>query len=87
MSHDELKQDALKVIQLLRGYLWHTTSIKGLATIHRDGRIKVNRGDLQSAYEQSRLSNCFEQGEISLFDLVTHRDEDLVDDNLLLLEK
>lgn len=79
--------DAIKLIQQLRGRIWHTTSIEGLRGIVSDQCIRVNRGDLSNAYFQSKCSNCFEEGAVSLFDLVTHRDTDLVGDDLDLLGK
>jgi len=81
------EQEAEKLIQFLRGYLWHTTSIDGFRQISAQNSINVNRGDLQNAYTQSECSNCYEENAVSLFDFVTHRDRDLIGNDLLLLEK
>jgi hypothetical protein len=86
-SYENLKNEAEDIIGLLRGYFWHTTSVEGFQTINAQEAIKVNRGDLPNAYAQSRVSNCFEEGAISLFDVITHRDADLVGDDLLMLDK
>ena len=87
LDYEHLKEEAQKLIPLLRGYLWHTTSVGGFREICSQGSIKVNRGDLPQAYTQSQCSNCFEEGAISLFDLITHSDRDLIGEDLLLLEK
>jgi hypothetical protein len=72
------EQEAEKLIQFLRGYLWHTTSIDGFRQISAQNSINVNRGDLQNAYTLSECSNCYEENAVSLFDFVTHRDRDLI---------
>jgi len=87
LGYERLKEEAQKLIPLLRGYLWHTTSVHGFREIYSQSSIKVNRGDLPKAYTQSQCSNCFEEGAISLFDLITHRDKDLIGEDLLLLDK
>jgi hypothetical protein len=83
----EHRAEVEQLITQLRGYLWHTTSLDGFQQIHEQGAIKVNRGDLPKAYAQSQYSNCFEEGGISLFDLITHRDTDLIGADLMLLDK
>ena len=87
LDYEHLKEEAQKLIPLLRGYLWHTTGVNGFREICSQGSIKVNSGDLPKAYTQSQCSNCFEEGAISLFDLITHSDRDLIGEDLLLLEK
>jgi hypothetical protein len=87
VSYDHIKEEAEKLIPLLRGYFWHTTSLAGFRQIFAQNSIKVNRGDLPKAYTQSQCSNCFEEGAVSLFDLITHRDADLIGEDLLLLDK
>lgn len=81
------KEFARPIIAQLRGYLWHTTSVDGFRGIVSEKSIRVNRGDLPNAWDQSSCSNCFEENAVSLFDFVTHRDEDLVGEDLLLLQK
>ena len=83
----ENRAEVEDLIARLRGYLWHTSSLEGFRQIHAQNAIKVNRGDLPKAYSQSQYSNCLEEGGISLFDLITHRDRDLIGEDLLLLDK
>jgi hypothetical protein len=83
----EHRAETEELIARLRGYLWHTTSLEGFRQIHVQNAIKVNRGDLPKAYTQSQHSNCYEEGGISLFDLITHSDRDLIGEDLLLLDK
>ncbi|MDA7657673.1 hypothetical protein N8737_03125 [Verrucomicrobia bacterium] len=77
----------LGFINTLRGYLWHTTSLSAFGMIQKTGKILVDRRDLESTFRSSLCSNCFEQGAISFFDLVTHRDRDLIGDELRLHSK
>jgi hypothetical protein len=83
----ENRAEVEELIARLRGYLWHTTGLQGFQQIHAKNAIKVNCGDLAKAYPQSQWSNCFEEGGISLFDLITHSDRDLIGEDLLLLAK
>ena len=78
---------ATSLIALLRGFLWHATSLKAFTAILVDKSIKVNRGDLPNSCAQSACSNCAEENAVSLFDFVTHSDRDIIGEDFYLLDK
>jgi hypothetical protein len=67
------------LIAVLRVGVHHATNLSKARQIRASGVIRNNDGTLESSYEQSSLSNCFNLKAISLFDFETPSDEIIYD--------
>jgi hypothetical protein len=67
-----------KIYPLLRGGLFHRTSIEGYRGIRSSGQIFPNRGQFPFTYPQSKHYLAFSKGYVSLFDFGSIRDQDCI---------
>jgi len=64
-----------KIYPLLRGGLFHRTSIEGYRGIRRSGQISPNRGQFPFTYPQSQAYYCFSKRYVCLFDFRSISDQ------------
>jgi hypothetical protein len=67
-----------KIYPLLRGGLFHRTSIEGYRGIRSSGQIFPNRGQFPFTYPKSKSFLAFSRGYVSLFDFGSVRGQDCI---------
>ncbi len=67
-----------KIYPLLKGGIFHRTSIEGYRGIKNSGKISPNVGQFRYTYPQSEFYFAFYRGYVSLFDFTSVRDRDCI---------